>query len=375
MNLSFFEEFPLAPGVIYLNHAAVSPWPTRAAAAACAFAEENRRRGAQNYPDWLAVEQQLRTRLQRLIGARGDDEIALLKNTSEGLSVIAHGLAWSAGDNVVIPAGEFPSNRIVWESLSRYGVDVRAVEFRADDDPEAALLSAFDAHTRLLSVSSVQFDTGLRLDLRRLGRGCEAAEVLFCVDAIQSLGALPLDVREIRADFVVADGHKWLFAAEGLALFYCRHELLDRLRLNQYGWHMTAAPHDFDCREWAVAPSARRFECGSPNMLGIHVLNASVGLLEELGSDRVAEKVLQNAGYLLEHLGGRSEDFALLTPPDPTRHAGIVSVRPRIADVHELHRRLTAAGVVCAVRSGALRFSPHYYTPQAHLERALELLV
>lgn len=374
MTLDLSAEFPLQTGIVYLNHAAVSPWPQRTAMAVTAFAEENRLRGAQHYPDWLAVEQRLRERLQRLIGARSADEIALLKNTSEGLSVIAHGLDWQPGDNVIIPAQEFPSNRIVWESLADHGVEVRAVDVYAHADPEAALLAAIDRHTRLLSVSSVQFDTGLRLDLARLGRTCEAAEVLFCVDAIQSLGALPLNVREIRADFVVADGHKWLMAPEGLALLYCRRELLGRLRLHQYGWHMTEHPNDFDRRDWVPASTARRFECGSPNMLGIHALDASLGLLEALGAEHVAALVLGNAGYLIEKLSNMPDEFAVLTPPADNRHAGIVSFRPLKQDVYALHRRLQMAGVICAVRSGALRFSPHCYTPRYQLDQALNLL-
>lgn len=367
------DEFALSPDVIYLNHAAVAPWPTRTAMAVVNFAEENRRRGAQRYPSWLIVEQRLRERLQRLIGARSADEIALLKNTSEGLSVIAHGLDWRPGDNVIIPAREFPSNRVVWESLAEYGVQVRAVDLYASDDPEAALLQALDAHTRLMSVSAVQYDTGLRLDLARLGRACEAAEVLFCVDAIQSLGALPLDVRAIRADFVVADGHKWLLGPEGLALFYCRRELFGRLRLRQFGWHMVEHMGDYDRRDWAPASTARRFECGSPNMLGIHALEASLSLLEELGADAIAEKVLDNTAYLIEQLS-HSTAFDLVTPAAPARHAGIVSLRPRTADIQDLHRRLMAAGVVCAVRNGALRFSPHFHTPREQLARAIELL-
>lgn len=374
MSLDLSAEFALLPDIVYLNHAAVSPWPRRTAAAVAAFAEENRSCGAQHYPDWLAVEQRLRERLQRLIGARRPDEIALLKNTSEGLSVIAHGLDWFPGDNVVYPAQEFPSNRIVWESLADQGVEPRPVDLYAQSDPEAALLGMIDGRTRLLSVSSVQFDTGLRLDLTRLGRACETAEVLFCVDAIQSLGVLPVNVREIRADFVVADGHKWLLGPEGLALFYCRRELLERLRLHQFGWHMTEHPHDFDRRDWLPAKSARRFECGSPNMLGIHALDASLGLLEDLGSTRIAELVLDNSRYLIERLEKISDDYALLTPSEPSRHAGIVSFRPLRQDVNELHRRLAAANVVCAVRSGAVRFSPHCYTSREHLDQALNLL-
>lgn len=375
MAIDLASEFSLQPDIVYLNHAAVSPWPRRTAAVVAGFAEENCKRGAQHYPDWLAVEQRLRQRLQRLIGARSPDEVALLKNTSEGLSVIAHGLDWKRGDNVVIPAQEFPSNRIVWESLSIYGVEVRGVDIYSQHDPEAALLAAVDRRTRLLSVSSVQFDTGLRLDLARLGRGCESAEILYCVDAIQSLGAYPLDVREIRADFVVADGHKWMLAPEGLALFYCRRELLERLRLHEFGWHMTTHPHEFNQSDWKPSITARRFECGSPNMLGIHALEASLSVLEDIGITRIADLITDNAMYLIEILDNIKHEYALLTPLESTRHAGIVSFRPLRRDVNELHRRLTAANVICAVRSGALRFSPHCYTTREQLDRALTQLI
>ena len=372
--MRFADEFSLDPDITYLNHAAVSPWPRRTAAAVAAFAEENRFRGAQHYPDWLEVEKRLRERLRRLIGARSSDEIALLKNTSEGLSVIAHGIDWQPGDKVVIPASEFPSNRIVWESLGVYGVEVQAVDLYSGQEPEIALIEAVDARTRLLSVSSVQYDTGLRLDLARLGKSCESAGVLFCVDAIQSLGAIPLNVRHIRADFVVADGHKWLLGPEGLALFYCRRELFEKLRLRQFGWHMVERLYDFEYRDWKPAASARRFECGSPNMLGAHALDASLGLMEDLGSDVIAGHVLGNTGYLIERLTERRTTFRLTTPAQPDRHAGIVSFVPLSEDVAVVHERLRLNGVVCAVRSGALRFSPHFYTPRSRLDRALDLL-
>lgn len=372
--MDFSQEFALDPALVYLNHAAVAPWPLRTAAAVARFADENRRRGAQHYPAWVEVEQRLRERLQRLIGARSSDEIALLKSTSEGLSVIAQGLAWRAGDNVVIPVQEFPSNRIVWEALGACGVEVRSVDISASPDPESALLAAIDNRTRLLSVSSVQFDSGLRLDLTRLGRACEDAEVLFCVDAIQSLGAIPLDVRAIRADFVVADGHKWLLGPEGVALFYCRRELLETLRLHQFGWHMVEHLGDYDRRDWEPARTARRFECGSPNMLGIHALEASLGLLEEIGREVIYRNVMNNTSYLIDIIDSTSGKYRLVTPRSEARHAGIVSFKPLSADVRETHRRLQTAGVICAVRSGALRFSPHFHTPPQDLERAVALL-
>ena len=367
-------EFQLDPDLLYMNHAAVSPWPTRTAEAVRRFAEENRYLGARDYPRWMLVEQQLRERLQRLINARSPDEIALLKSTSEGLSVIAHGLDWLSGDNVVVPKQEFPSNRFVWESLAKSGVQIHWVDLQGLDDPETALLAAMDSRTRLMSVSSVQYDTGLRLDLSRLGLACEKAEVLFCVDAIQSLGALQLDVRKIRADFVVADGHKWMLGPEGLALFYCRRELLNKLKLHQYGWHMVEHSGDFDRPDWQPASSARRFECGSPNMLGIHALEASLSLIEEVGLETIESIIMRNTSYLIDILGSIRDKYRLVTPPHPDRHAGIVSVKPLQEEVADLHKRLQSQQVVCAVRGGALRFSPHFHTPHHQLDQVLALL-
>ncbi|MFM1892165.1 MAG: hypothetical protein RLZ44_1242, partial [Pseudomonadota bacterium] len=294
----YADEFPLAPDLAYLNHAAVAPWPRRAAAAVARFAEENLHQGARHYPAWLEVEQRLRERLARLLNAPSPDDIALLKNTSEGLSVVAHGLAWSAGDNVVGIHADFPSNRVVWESLGRCGVRFRGVDLNAAADPEQALIAACDRDTRLLAVSSVHYATGLRLDLERLGRHCRAHGILFCVDAIQSLGALPLDVQALGVDFVAADGHKWLLGPEGIAVFYCRPELRERLTLHQFGWHMLAHPGDYERLDWQPAASAKRFECGSPNMLGIHGLEASLALLQAVGPDKVMQCTLKNVSYL-----------------------------------------------------------------------------
>lgn len=364
------DEFVLRDDLVYLNHATLSPWPRRTAEAVQRFAAENAAEGARHYARWASVEEALREQLRRLINAPHTDDIALLKNTSEGLSVVAYGLAWSAGDNVVIGDEEFPSNRIVWESLRPHGVEVR--EARLDcEDPEAALLRHMDARTRLLSVSSVQYASGRRMDLARLGAACRERGVLFCVDVIQSLGALPLDVQAIQADFVVADAQKWLLGPEGLALFYCRAALRERLRLLQYGWHMVEAAGDFDRREWEPAHSARRFECGSPNNLGIHALHASLSLLLEAGIDEVARRVLANVGYLMEGLTALP-GVELLTSTAIERRAGIVTFRHRNIDSDRLYQALSAHDVIGTARGGGVRFSPHFYNTREQLDRALE---
>jgi cysteine desulfurase / selenocysteine lyase len=365
--------FNLDDDVIYLNHAAVAPWPSSTAAAVAAFATENARRGSQHYEHWLQTEAGLRRKLQQLINAASSDEIALLKSTSEGLSKIAWGLCWQAGENIVIPAGEFPSNRIVWESLSSLGVSTKQVAINDIDRPEQTLIDALDEHTRLLSVSSVQYASGLRLDLAQLGDACRQRDILFCVDAIQSIGALQFDVQAIQADFVVADGHKWMLGPEGLALFYCRQALIDSLVLNEFGWHMLQSPGDFDRQDWLPAIDASRFECGSPNMLTIHALNASLDVLFDVGMQRIEAQVLENSGKVIELLL-ELDGVELLSPPDPQRRAGIVTFRRNGVDSEALYSHLQQSGVICALRGGGIRFSPHFYTEQEKISTAIQLV-
>jgi len=368
------SEFQLDDSIIYLNHAAVSPWPKRTADAVSDFAAENAAWGSRRYPEWVKTEARLRQQLQTLINARSADEIALLKNTSEALSVVAYGLPWQAGNKVVISNQEFPSNRIVWESLAKYGVTTEAADLSGNDSPEAALIACLDDHTRLLSISSVQYGTGLRLDLDRLGNACRERGILFCVDAIQSLGALTFDVQSCQADFVMADGHKWMAGPEGIALFYCRAESMERLDLKQYGWHMIEDPSDYSRTTWETARSARRFECGSPNMTGIHALHASLGLLLEVGMTTIQQQVLENTRFMLDFFNRHTDRFVLLTPQAAEQHAGIVTFRPLQETPESLYEMLTAANVACALRGGGIRFSPHFYTPRKKLCKALALL-
>jgi len=370
------SEFPLRDGLVYLNHAAIGVWPRRTADAVKAFAEENMVQGATGFPLWLKTDRELRSRLQRLVNAAGVDDIALVKNTSEGLSFIAYGLDWQVEENIVSTDQEFPSNRIVWESLATRGVELRKADI-SGDDPEEQMIALMDEKTRLLTVSSVQFGTGLRMDLKRLGEACRERGVLFCVDAIQSLGALQFDAQAVHADFVVADGHKWMLGPEGMALFYSTQEARDRLSLTQFGWHMVEHAGDFDRESWSPARSAKRFEPGSQNMLGIHALNASLSLFEEIGMGEVEKRLLERSGLLMDHISDHHQ-LELITPVSPDRHAGIVTFRYKGLDSKghaELYRKLMSKGVICAYRAGGIRFSPHFYTDEGCFEHALKEVV
>ncbi len=373
LNDLFEQEFPVDSNLLYLNHAAVAPWPMRTGHAVRRFAAECVDMGARDYPSWLDQERTLRTQLAHLVNAPSHEDIALVKNTSEGLSMVAHGFPWSAGDNVVIAAGEFPSNRIVWESLNRYGVEVRQVSLAQSEDPELDLLAAADDRTRLLSVSSVHYVTGLRLDLSRLGRQCRERGFAFCVDAIQGLGVVPHDVQGMCIDFLVSDAHKWLLGPEGIAAFYCSARWREWLALHEYGWHMTDHPEDFDRPEWQEAESARRFECGSPNMLGIHAFSASLELLEEIGPVQLERRVLDHARLLMEGIAANT-GLELLTRNEPGRYAGIVSFRHRSISSATLFQHLQEQRVVCAQRGGGIRLSPHAYHRTEVLEQVLDLI-
>ena len=365
--------FQLDPAIIHLNHAAVAPWPVVTRDAIIAFAEENSRIGSQRYDQWLQTEAQLKQKLARLINARSVDEIALLKNTSEGLSLVAQGLDFKAGDNIVVPAEEFPSNRVVWQALEADGVEIRLIAITDSPEPEQRLLDAMDSHTRLLSCSSVQYARGLSLDLECIGRACRQNNTLFCVDAIQSLGALRFDVQACQADFVMADGHKWLCAPEGCALFYCRRDKQDMLKLRQYGWHMLQNPFDFSSTELRIANTAQRFESGSPNMLGIAALNASLDMLLAVGMETVEEKLLANSVYLQQQLLSLP-GITLLSPTQKGRFAGITTFSKQGIDLDRLYQQLQAQNVICALRGGGIRFSPHFYTQKALMERAVQMV-
>ena len=366
------HEFAHAENLRYLNHAAVGPWPKRTALAVQKFAEENVLLGARDYPDWMQVENRLRERLARLLNAPSTDDIALVKNTSEALSFVAFGLDWTPGDNVVISDEEFPSNRVVWEALSPQGVEVIQVSLKGLD-PEAALLAACGPRTRLLSISSVQFTTGTRLDIERLGQGCKHRGVLFCVDAIQHIGALPFDVQASQCDFAMADGHKWMCSPEGLGVFYCRASLREQLKLHEFGWHMLEDAADYSRSDWRPAASARRFECGSPNTLGTMAFEASLSLFEEVGMVEVGKAVTERVGWLEQGLSAIS-GVRIHSSRAVERRSGILTFSLDNQAAAKVWRQLMSQQVVCLPRGPGIRFSPHFYTSEQVIEETLAIV-
>ncbi len=366
-------EFPVSNELIYLNHAAVAPWPKRTTEAVKGFAEQNSQFGSHFYLDWLKKETAIRSQLKALLNAPSSEDIALVKNTSEAISFVAYGLQWKAGDNIVSSNEEFPSNRIPWQSLESQGVELRQADLHKAPNAEQALFSLVDENTRLIAVSSIQFASGLRLDLEKIGQFCKANNILFCIDAIQSLGAVKFDVQACQADFVMADGHKWMFGPEGLGVFYTTPEAREKLQLTQYGWHMMADTHNYENKAWEIHPHAQRFECGSPNMLGIHAWSASLSLILELGMDFIEQQIQQQVNFLQDSIQSRP-DLLLLSDPGYPLKSGIVLFKHQKIDNLTLYQHLQNNKVVCALRGGGVRFSPHFYHEQSELEQAFEII-
>lgn len=366
-------EFPLSNKLIYLNHAAVAPWPKRTSDAVKAFAKQNTVYGSHYYLDWLKKEQQIRHQLKTLLNAPTADDIALVKNTSEAISFVAYGLNWNQGDNIVSSNEEFPSNRIPWESLADQGVEFRQADLLSGSSPEQALFSLVDANTRLITISSIQFASGLRMDLEKIGQFCKQNNILFCIDAIQSLGAVEFDVQAYQADFVMADGHKWMFGPEGLGVFYTNPESRSKLQLTQYGWHMMANIHNYENKPWDIHPTAKRFECGSPNMLGIHAWSASLSLLLDIGMNNIEGQVIENAVYLMQKISSHPK-LVLLSDQQAKHKSGIVLFKHSSIKNPILYKHLQENGVVCALRGGGIRFSPHFYHTKKELDRAIAII-
>ncbi len=367
------DEFPVRNNLIYLNHAAVCPLPRRCGDAVKSFVDEYVHFGTKNYLGWSDHSDQLHADLAEFIHASSADDIALLKNTSEGISVVAMGFPWNTGDTVLSSDEEFPSNRIPWQALADRGVQFIEVALRqSGKTPEQVLIEAMDESTRILAISAVQYASGLTLDLGILGKACQERDIAFCVDAIQMLGALPVDVEAESIDFLMADSHKWLLGPEGIALFYCRKKWRSMISLFQYGWHMTEKYGDFNNKEWVPAESSRRFESGTPNILGIRGFAASLSLINEIGIDTIQRRILAHTALMHEIIAKSSNLEAIYTDAASMK-SGIVTFRHKNCPASKLFKYLRKNNIMCAERGGGVRFSPHVYNTDKEIIHALKM--
>jgi len=363
-------QFSVTESSIYMNHAAVSPLSRRVRDAMVGLLDELHQSGAENWERWVRTYDATRRSLAQLLNAE-PGEIAFTKNTSEGVCTFANGLEWQPGDEIVSIEGEFPSNYYAWKALEKRGVVLRLVGPEQGCVSHESIVNALSARTRVVAVSFVQYLSGFRLDLEKLGRLCAAHGCLLFVDAIQGLGAFPLDVKAAQIAGLAADGHKWLLSVEGAGVLYVNRQVIERITPSEIGWWAVRRWADFTNRELSWRDDARRYECGSLNTVGIYGLRAAVDLLLEVGISNIAERILDLTDRLRRGL--LDQGHSVFGPLTREGASGIVSFVPRQGSAEDLLKKLLAHRVQVAARCGMVRVSPHFYNTEAEIDRVLEL--
>ncbi len=364
------DEFPVTRRWAFFDHAAVAPISGRAQQALADWAADMAENGHVNEHRWLQRTEEVRRLAGHLLNADPLD-IAFVKNTSEGIGIVAEGFPWQSGDNVVTAAEEYPSNIYPWINLANRGVEVRRVASRGNRIEIDDIRAAIDARTRIVTLSSVEFASGFRNDLDALATLCREKQVFFFVDAIQSLGMFPMDVQRTPLDFLAADGHKWLLGPEGAGIFYIRRELVELLHPVGVGWNSVVGCRDFSKIDFRLKPHTGRWESGTLNVAGITGLGASLGLLLEIGILAIEARIVELTNYLCERASKTGlQVFSSCRPED---QSGIVSLIPP-GDPRPIVRRCRDAGIVINQRAGRLRVSPHCYNSHAEIDRLVEVL-
>lgn len=364
---TYRDEFPITEKLVYLNHAGVAPISRRCADAMKRLADDVLTCGSHNYAQWLDAYDGLRVAASRLINC-DRSEIAIVKNTSEGIATVATGIDWRAGDVVVAFQEEFPSNFYPWKRLEAKGVEVRwlSAESSLDQIDRAA------AGARLLAISFVQYLSGYRADLNAIGEICRRRGAFFFVDAIQGLGAFPLDVRKAGIHALAADGHKWLLGPEGCGILYIQQEMQDRIEPVEFGWTNVAGYTDYASRDMALRKDAGRYECGTLNTIGCFGLRAALDLVLEVGVDRIARDVQALGDQIAA--GAEAKGYTLATRRAANTGAGIVSFRKEQIDSRMVVSSLMHAGFMAAPRQGWVRVSPHFYITPDEIDSLVEAL-
>jgi cysteine desulfurase/selenocysteine lyase len=381
------SQMPVVDKLAYFDHAAVAPLTAPAAAAMAEYARAAATEGDLPWPKWASAVERLRKVAAEFLGA-DQDEIALVNNTTQGIGFVAEGFPWRAGDNVVVPDNEFPSNSVPWATLARRGVELRRVPIAPSGVLELSQLArAIDGRTRIVSISWVGFISGYRIDVGEVAELVHSRGALFMLDAIQGLGAFKIDVHDCGIDFLAADGHKWMLGPEGAGLFYLRREHLELLQPLGLGWNSLAGG-SFDPNSQQLKATAARYEGGSTNMAGMLAFHESLNLLHQLQlgpavDSPIAGAVLSGTEQLAERL--QQQDFRVHFPADARRRSGILGISwPSSAgtssDVPEsvalaARKHCIAAGVVLSVRGGRLRASTHAYNNVDDIERLVDALV
>ncbi|MGH9904932.1 MAG: aminotransferase class V-fold PLP-dependent enzyme [Pyrinomonadaceae bacterium] len=360
MNDQIRALFPITQRAIYLNHAAVSPPPHSTLDAVRSQLADVAENGTLNYRSWQAIKEKARKLAAEMIGAR-PEQIAFTRNTSDGLSTIANGLRWNSGDNLVTFRNEFPSNIYPWlRARDAFGVEVRMCAERDGRVDTDELIGLIDASTRIVAISQVQYASGFRADLERIGQAARRHDALLIVDVIQAMGVLPTDVNEQLIDGAAGAGHKWLLTPEGVGILYLSDRARARIEPTLVGWMSVPEPEDYSNFEQRWNIGALAWDTGTGPTALIHGLEASLRLLTETGINRIASHLEQLTDHLCERL--KTSNYTIVSSRSPTEKSQIVCIRHKNGlSPMELYAHLRQRDIITAPRGDRLRIAPHLY--------------
>jgi Selenocysteine lyase len=373
MNDEIRSLFPALREYTYLNSAAVSPIPTAAIDAVVSQLNDVAGHGSEHYTEWIATKNRSRALLAEMLHVR-PEQIAFMRNTSDGFASIANGLTWKAGDNIVSFAGEFPSNFYPWRMVrDRFGVELRLCQERDGRVDLDELVGLIDSNTKLVAISSVQFSSGFRADLERIGKAVRAVDALFAVDVIQGLGQMGYDLPSQYVDVASGASHKWLCAPEGCGFIYVSDRARERVEPSFVGWISVETPWDFEDREQAFQGNALAWESGTGASALFYGLEQSLQLLRETGLDRIEEHLTDLSNQLCEMLAGKN--YEIVSSRRKGELSAIVCVR-HLDGLHcgEIAERLQKEKIIVSPRGDRLRIAPHFYNTAADIERLIENL-
>lgn len=367
------QQMPISEKWAYFDHAAVAPLPRPTSESIVSFAQEAMLDGDTCWPRWAEENERLRAEVADLLTCK-TSEIALIPNTSFGINAVAEGIHWQPGDNVVLPAGEFPSNLFPWLNQRRHGVEVRIIgNHDANEIDVERLLSAIDDRTRLVAASWVGFASGYRLDVDQLTAEIHRRGTLFFLDAIQGLGIFPLNLQKTPIDFLAADGHKWLLGPEGAGVLMIREPHLASLACVPVGWNSVRAAHQFSDATFELRSTAARYEIGSQTMVGMRALRQSLAIFLQVrkvhGEQAIGDRILDLSEQLISGLKQLGATIAGVTSRE--RRSGIVTFSLPNTEPATIRRIALEQNVVLSCRGIGVRASVHAYNDEADLRRLL----
>lgn len=359
-------------GYTFLNSASMAPFPAPSRDAMTALVRDQSERAYLGMEEWIKAVAETRSLAAKITGA-SEGEIAFIRNTSDGVSLVASGYPWREGDEVIINDLEFPSNVYPWLNLERRGVKVITVKSSDGKVTPTAIAEYLTEKTRIVAISTVQFSTGYRAGIAALGQLAREKGFLLFVDAIQSLGALPMDVKGMGVDFLSCGGHKWLCAPEGIGIFFCDKSRLDTLELTRLGWNTVKDCLNFGNIDFTIKEDAGRFEEGTANLMGIYGMRESLKLLMSHGIERNEKHILALNELLADAL--KRKGYNLLSPLGEGERSGIIIFSaPDGGRNKELAKKLNDAGVLVIERGAGIRVSPHFFNTPDDIERLISEL-